>query len=311
MSKQFIHLTLADWHAEFPQFVEGPVKQTEVTLEHPVGDVEGLVVRVYTSIRNESGGASACGADAIRVFAIDKVLEEAGAQPVIVNPHTKGKSHIKRTKSWASNTREMAREVWKTALARVDWMHRRRVEAGVEVDPAKAKKEAEYKAKDEMFKNGVAVILCSWCDATYTFPTKKARRDTVRKLIRENVHAAVAALAIVWSGQTEDEKASETTVELNGIGFTGRDGEFGTSLGNQWKEKGFLSPKQLGFVQKMMPKYADQIIRYFESQGCMQIVKPAKAKPESYGVDPAAETVIAEPACWEPTEIIVEGEQAD
>lgn len=309
MSKQFIPLTLADWHAEFPQFTEGPVKQTEVTLEHPVGNVEGLVVRVYTSIRNESGGASACGADAIRVFAIDLKLEAAGAQPVIVNPHTKGKKHIKRTKSWASNTREMAREVWRTALTRVDWMHKRRVEAGVEVDPAKAKKEADWKAKDEEFKQGVGDVIAVMCKAT--FPTKKARRDAVRKMIHDDIYAAVAALAIVWSGQTADEKAAEATYELNGIGFTGRDGEFGTSLGNQWHEKGFLSPKQLGFVQKMMPKYADQIIRYFESQGCMKIVKPVKAKPESYGVDPAAETIIAEPACWEPTEIIVEGEQAD
>ena len=274
MSKQFVPLTLADWHAEFPQFVEGPLKKTEVTLEYPIEGADGLVVRVYTSIRNASGAGSSCGQDAIRVFAIDRKLEEAGAQPVIVNPHTKGKKHIKRTKSWAFNTREMAREVWKTARTRIEWLHKRRIEAGVEIDPAKAKKEEALKKKNAEFQADVANVLCGWCDATY--PTKKARRDEVRKQIHDSVHAAVAGLMIVWSGQTEDEKAMEGTVELNGIGFTGRDGEFGTSLGNQWKEKCWLSPKQLGFVQKMMPKYADQIVRYFEAQGCMKIVKPVK-----------------------------------
>lgn len=270
MASTFIDVTRSMFEAEFPAPIwqPGPLAQSEFTLDCPVKTVPGVVVRIYTSVRDATGHGSSKGADAIRILAIDTKLEEAGAKPVIVNPHNKGKKHIKRTKSWATNTRDMAREVYRLAVQRADWVKKRRIEAGIEQAPATTLPASVDDIPLQAKVDGVKSLAL-----TLTFPTKKARRDYVRSQINSSASWQVLTLATVYAGQTEDEKASETTTEDNGIGFTGFDGEFGTSLGNQFTQKGWLSKKQMAVLPKMMVKYADQLIRVLEADGALQIVK--------------------------------------
>ena len=68
------------------------------------------------------------------------------------------------------------------------------------------------------------------------------------------------ALKRVYENQTADEQTSEFTKYDNGVGFTGSDSEFLSSLAKQLLMYGTLSGKQTGCLFRLMPKYARQII---------------------------------------------------
>lgn len=65
----------------------------------------------------------------------------------------------------------------------------------------------------------------------------------------------------IFERQTSDEKSAESTKEDNGIGFNGCDAKFGSSLAKQLIAGRCLSVKQLSAAQKMMRKYAGQLLR--------------------------------------------------
>ena len=93
------------------------------------------------------------------------------------------------------------------------------------------------------------------------------------KLTQKNIHAFVrhqlatnkawalkALVRIFQENQTAQEQAAEVTREDNGIGFTGTDGNFLSSLAKQAIARGSLSDKQMVYVFKKMPKYHNQVI---------------------------------------------------
>ena len=61
--------------------------------------------------------------------------------------------------------------------------------------------------------------------------------------------------------QTTDEQNSESTIERNGIGFTGPDAEILTSFARQYQRRGCLSPKQMIILRRRIPAYARQIVQ--------------------------------------------------
>lgn len=82
--------------------------------------------------------------------------------------------------------------------------------------------------------------------------------------------AKIKALLWMYDFQTDDEKHSERTKQLNGVGFNGVDGEILTSFAKQVIDRNFLSPKQMEILRKKMPKYAGQmaaIANHIESGG--------------------------------------------
>lgn len=113
----FITITESEFAAALGTHFTRTVQSNEVCFECPVSSVAGCVVRVYSSIAATKGQSRGKGKDAIRVLAIDTVTDRC-----IVNPHKKGKSHIKRTDSWAKNTLDMARDVYKTVAQRKTWI---------------------------------------------------------------------------------------------------------------------------------------------------------------------------------------------
>jgi hypothetical protein len=92
---------------------------------------------------------------------------------------------------------------------------------------------------------------------------KKVTKVQIEKFLKEELSTnrawALRALVRIYDFQTADEKISGDTYYINNVGFTGADGEFLTSLAKQWKEKNFLTVKQMAFVYKKMPKYWNQI----------------------------------------------------
>ncbi len=96
--------------------------------------------------------------------------------------------------------------------------------------------------------------------------TKKSTLAFVRMMLGKDAKWALKALVRIFKeNQTEAEKTMELVVEDNGIGFTGQDGQFLSSLAKQFIERGFLSEKQMVFVMKKMPKYARQVINFSDA----------------------------------------------
>ena len=91
--------------------------------------------------------------------------------------------------------------------------------------------------------------------------TKAAVTSFVRKQLGTNPTWAVKALVRIYKeNQTAMEQAAGVVVEDNGIGFTGTDGPFLSSLAKHFIDKDWLSEKQLSFVLLKMPKYHKQVI---------------------------------------------------
>ena len=69
----------------------------------------------------------------------------------------------------------------------------------------------------------------------------------------------IAALMTIYEKQTADEQVSGSTRWENGVGFNGRDAQFGTSLAQQYMRFGRLSPKQISAARRMLQKYRRQL----------------------------------------------------
>lgn len=83
--------------------------------------------------------------------------------------------------------------------------------------------------------------------------------EAIRTMIQEDDSWTRKALSIVYSLQTSEEQRDHQTKELNGVGFTGFDAAFLSSLAEWLRTKGWLSPKQTAAARKKMPKYAGQV----------------------------------------------------
>jgi hypothetical protein len=92
--------------------------------------------------------------------------------------------------------------------------------------------------------------------------TKKNIDSFVKNQLRTNKVWAIKALVRIYQeNQTSDEQVAKVTSHDNGIGFTGVDATFASSLAEQYLKRGSLSDKQLTFVFKIMPKYSRQVIQ--------------------------------------------------
>lgn len=97
--------------------------------------------------------------------------------------------------------------------------------------------------------------------------TKKSLVQALKQQIATRDNQAVKALITIFNNQTASEQATDSVRCFNGIGFTGHDAPFMSSLAKQYIDKGFLSEKQLYYVKKTMPKYAGQLIEQSLSSG--------------------------------------------
>jgi len=80
---------------------------------------------------------------------------------------------------------------------------------------------------------------------------------------------AIRAIEVLYEYQTPDEKQGMHTDELNGVGFSQFDSEILSSFAEQLKAGRQLSFRQIEVAQKLMPKYAGQLVRIVEANGAV------------------------------------------
>ena len=91
--------------------------------------------------------------------------------------------------------------------------------------------------------------------------TKNHVTAYVRMMLGSNEAWALKALVRIFKeNQTADEQAAETTSHDNGIGFSGTDANFLSSLAKQYLERGRLSHNQKAAIYRTIPKYHKQVI---------------------------------------------------
>lgn len=89
------------------------------------------------------------------------------------------------------------------------------------------------------------------------------------------VWALKALVRIYQENQTSDEQAAKATSHDNGIGFTGVDAAFASSLAEQYLKRGSLSDKQMALVFKIMPKYHNQVVKMSDPEKLNAMVEAA------------------------------------
>lgn len=90
--------------------------------------------------------------------------------------------------------------------------------------------------------------------------TQLQKKEFLKKKLGSDSRWAKHALLKIFEFQTAEEQEAEHTYFHNGVGFTGADGEILSSFAKQLQRKGYLSPKQMTFLFKKMPKYWKQIL---------------------------------------------------
>lgn len=85
-------------------------------------------------------------------------------------------------------------------------------------------------------------------------------KDAIQTMLDTNDKAVYRALVAIYSRQTEHEKCLGQTKEHNGIGFSAFDAEFLSSLAEQVKSRGSLSPRQLELARKKVKSYWRQLL---------------------------------------------------
>lgn len=113
-------------------------------------------------------------------------------------------------------------------------------------------------------------------------------RNFLKKQLATNQAWALRALVRVHEFQTADEQAAGVTRENNSVGFSGVDAEFLTSLTRQYLTRGSLSPKQMSFVFKKMPRYWGQIKGLVPADKLATLVLADLTTSASPAVNPAA-----------------------
>lgn len=98
---------------------------------------------------------------------------------------------------------------------------------------------------------------------SYTKESIKDKLSTDERWIRRS-------LVVLYGFQTEEEKNSEDTIEKNGQGFNGRDGQILSSFSEQVLKGRRLSSKQMDVCKRLLPKYWRQILEVIESKEQVQ-----------------------------------------
>ena len=97
--------------------------------------------------------------------------------------------------------------------------------------------------------------------------SKKELVDGLKSQISVNPKKAQNALLEIYKYQTESEQEQGYTQVNNGVGFSGVDSEFLSSLAENLIRYKRLSDKQNNYLMKIMPKYANQLIRISMGKG--------------------------------------------
>lgn len=105
-------------------------------------------------------------------------------------------------------------------------------------------------------------------------------KDQIKQLLLKSDKAVLRGLAVIYGRQTRDEQDSEFTKHNNGIGFSGFDANFLTSLAKQVEQRGYLTPKQMVYARKRMLRYAGQLAKVANEKAPAEQPAPEQSAPE-------------------------------
>lgn len=111
-------------------------------------------------------------------------------------------------------------------------------------------------------------------------------KESIKTLLEDRMDAVLRGLLVIDALQTETERQVGDSVVLNGVGWSGTDAEFMSSLARQYRQRGTLSDKQKHWARKKLMKYAGQLAKVangeIENPLAVEAVKEApKPEPES------------------------------
>ncbi len=75
-------------------------------------------------------------------------------------------------------------------------------------------------------------------------------KEAIVKMLETDDRAVARAILVLNERQTDDEQASEHTRYLNGRGYRPCHARMGTSMAKFFKDRGYLSPKQINWWRK-------------------------------------------------------------
>lgn len=88
---------------------------------------------------------------------------------------------------------------------------------------------------------------------------KYQRIALLKEKLSSNPNWATAGCQRIYEYQTADEQNTDTTRELNGVGFSGCDAEILSSFAKQLNAGRTMSQPQMDILFRKMPKYAKQL----------------------------------------------------
>ena len=86
-------------------------------------------------------------------------------------------------------------------------------------------------------------------------------KETIREKLKSDPRWILRGSVAIYRFQTDQERASEATLEDNGVGFNGVDAYIMSSFAEQVINGYTLSGKQLAIAQKKIVKYAGQLTK--------------------------------------------------
>lgn len=102
---------------------------------------------------------------------------------------------------------------------------------------------------------------------------KTITKEFIKKQLATNPAWAVKGLVKIYTLQTADEQASDTTSHDNGVGFSGVDANILSSFAKQVNAGRNLSPKQMMIVYKIIPKYWRQVVSFIPADKMADLEK--------------------------------------
>lgn len=88
---------------------------------------------------------------------------------------------------------------------------------------------------------------------------EKLVKSFIKTKLATDKNWACRAVVKLYERQTLSEQSAERTEEHNGVGFTGTDAEFLSSIAKKINSGWNMSEKQMAWIFKKVPKYWRQI----------------------------------------------------
>lgn len=99
-------------------------------------------------------------------------------------------------------------------------------------------------------------------------------KKKIQELLSTRDDAVIHGMLKIYEYQTAEEKAIEDTKFHNMVGFSGVDGQIMSSFVGFYKNRNYLSPKQLTIARKKMLKYAGQLLKIMDKTAIRQMRLP-------------------------------------